>query len=82
MTSSAGDDVVNEFTRRGFGELASSAKPPMPAAAAASKPSRALVPVVPNKPAPHEAAAPKPRKHTREQRLVLALARLLAARIR
>lgn len=82
MTSSSGDEIVNDFTRRGFGELASPRKPSDRASAVIKKPSKALVPMPPHKAPPHTASPQKPRKRTREQRLVLAFARLLAARMR
>lgn len=83
MTTPSGDEIVNDFTGRGFGELAAPRKATSPPAAVPTKkPSRALVPIAARKPTSNADAPDSRRKRTREQRLVLALARLLAARMR
>ena len=83
MTMPSGDEIVNDFTRRGFGELAEPRKASAPSSPAATKkPARAFPPIAARKPVLHADAPGPRRKRTREQRLVLALARLLAARMR
>ena len=84
MTTVPGDEIVNDFYQRGTGELAvphksNAAQGTVPA----TKPhASAARPAVLRKPTSSGDAAGKQRKRTREQRLVLALARLLAARMR
>nr|WP_199045473.1 hypothetical protein [Dyella sp. ASV24] len=83
MTTSRGDGIVKEFYQHGAGELAAAyrkadspasvaaaTRPPVPAGKTAAKKPAELV------------ASGKQRKRTRDQRLVLALARLLASRTR
>lgn len=83
MTTTRGDGIVKDFYQRGTGELAtayrkgeSSAskaaakRPPAPADKGAEK--KPVKPV----------ASDKQRKRNRDQRLIMALARLLASRTR
>ena len=81
MTIGHGNDIVKDLHERGTGALA-----PVPGKARQSEPAVATAaktrpPARSTSSAPGE-ASDKQRKHTRDQRLVLALARLLASRMR
>ncbi|WP_243041870.1 hypothetical protein [Dyella sedimenti] len=72
MTMHLGDEIVDHLYQEGNGGgIAAEDGSPVPATAPSAKPA------VPGRSAP----APRP-KRSREQRLLLALARLLAARMR
>lgn len=84
MTTQSGDEIINDFYQRGRGMSKGPSRqgastrtgsPGRPKPPGASSPHS-------NNPAPPASAAGKKRIQTRDQRLVLALARLLAARTR
>lgn len=81
MTTASGDEIVDDFYQRGMGELTSArreASSPAPSSPPKQRASLAL----PHKSTVTPGDPGKRPKRSREQRLVLALARLLAARMR
>lgn len=82
MTTSQGDGIVKDFYQRGTGELAAAyRKGDTPASdAVVERPSIAAGKTA--KGSAETIASDKQRKLTRDQRLILALARLLASRTR
>jgi hypothetical protein len=81
MTTASGDEIVDDFYQRGMGELAGAPNEASSPAPSSPHRQRALL-ALPHKSSVTTGDSGKRPKRSREQRLVLALARLLAARMR